>query len=187
MKRVKKSKEELHRERDERINKTADALKAQVISLEAKRDLLLSKVVEAKQKGLSGQVEQARGLLKRCMAAQKQANSMLMTLELAIQSRDLSELNRQFLESIGVLSQDIMVSAGKSNAKKAEKQYLKALYASHKQSQQLDKMLEIGDYASAASMVGDGFNEFDAEIDALIEKTENGKSVANSVIRKQNI
>ncbi len=187
MKRINKSNEELQRERDERVNKTADALKAQLIGLETKRELLLSKVVEAKQKGLGGQVEQAKGLLKRCMAAQKQANGMLMTLELAIQSRDLSELNRQFLESIGTLSQDIMVSARKSNTKRAEKQYLKALYASYKQVQQLDKMLEIGDYASAASMVGDGYNEFDAEIDDLIEKAVSEKSVLSSATRKQNI
>lgn len=171
-KKQKKSAAEIEREREERITVTAEKLKVQILSMENKKDELVSKVVEAKQKGLSAQEQQARGLLRKCMASQKQASGMLMTLELAVQSRDLASLNRQFLECIGSLSEDMQTSAKKSNAKKTEKQYLKAMYVSQKQSAELDKMLDIGDYAAVASVGADKFAEFDTEIDSLVEQAE---------------
>ena len=171
-KKEKKTKEELDNERAARVSATADNLKVQILTMERKQDELLAKVVEARQKGLKNQEEQARGLLRKCMAQHKQASGMLMTLELAIQSRDLASLNQQFLECITTLSRDTQTSVKKSNAKQAEKQYLKATYASQKQSEELDKMLEIGDYAAVASMGGDKFSEFDAEIDALVGQAE---------------
>lgn len=174
MKKQKKSKEELEREREARVNATADKLRVQILTIEGKKESLLKKVIEARQKGLKSQEEQARGLLRRCMATQKQANGMLMTLELAMQSRDLAVLNQQFLECIGTLSQDIEVSAAKSDAKRTEKKYLRAMYASSKQSEELDRMLEVGDYASMAAMDGDKFGEFDSDIDSLIAEAEFG-------------
>lgn len=171
---IKKSEAEIEAEREKRISATAEKLKVQILTMENKKDYLLGKIIEARQMGLKGQEEQARGLLRKCMASQKQANGMLMTLELAVQSRDLAMLNRQFLDCIGVISEDISVSAKKSNAKKAEKQYLKAMYAAKLQSAELDKMLEIGDYASVASIDEGKFEEYNEEIDTLVEQTEAG-------------
>ena len=163
---------EIERAREERITATAEKLKVQILSMENKKEELVSKVIEAKRKGLPAQEQQARGLLKRCIASQKQASGMLMTLELAVQSRDLASLNMQFLECIGNLSDDMRTAAKKSNAKQAEKKYLKAMYASQQQSAELDKMLDIGDYAAVASIGSDKFGEFDTEIDALVEHAE---------------
>ncbi len=173
-KKNKKTAAEVEAEREKRINDTADKLKVQILTMENKKAVLLNKVIEARQKGLAPQEEQARSLLRKCMASQKQASGMLMTLELAVQSRDLAELNRQFLDCIGVLSEDISVSAKKSNAKKAEKKYLEAMYASKRQSEELDKMIEMGDYAAVASIDKDKFEEFNDEIDVLVEQAESG-------------
>jgi len=185
-KKIKKSSEELEREREARINTVADKLKVQMLTMEQKKDILLGKVVEARQKGLKSQEEQARGLLRKCLATHKQASGMLMTLELAVQSRDLAILNNQFLECIGTLSEDIQFAAGKSNAKKASKKYLKALYVSKKQSDELNEMLEAGDYATVAALDGDKFAEFDEEIDSLIELAENGSFSNKNLNRQKN-
>ncbi len=181
-----KNEAELNREREARISKASENLKVQILTMENKNNVLLSKVLEARRTGLKSQENQARGLLKKNMASLKQTRGMLMTLELAVQSRDLAALNRQFLECIGALSEDIQLSAGKSNAKKAENKYLKAMYVAQKQSEELDKMLEVGDYASMASVDGDKFSEFDGEIDSLIELAESG-AMPNANIRKQKI
>ena len=160
---------ELAREREERIASVAKNLKMQIMAMENKKNELFSKVLEARQKGLKAQEEQARGLMRKCMATQRQANGMLMTLELAVQSRDLAELNKQFLECIGTLSQDTAVSAKKTNIKKTEKQYLKAMYAAGQQTKDIDRMLELGQYASIATADSDSFTEFDTEIDGMLE------------------
>ena len=83
--------------------------------------MAFAKVVEARNKGLSSQEKQARGLLKQTMAAGKRAEGMLMTLELAMESRDLAELNVRCLDAIGSLSQDIIGSSQQTSPSKAKK------------------------------------------------------------------
>ena len=183
----KKNKELSAAEREKKILDTADKLKVQVLTMENKKSVLLDKVLEAKEKGLEQQEQQARGLLRRYLASQKRAQGMLMTLELAIQSRDLAELNHQFLECLGDLSDEISSSVKKSNAKKAEKKYLRSLYANKKQVEELDKMLEVGDYASVASIDQDKYEEFDSEIDALVAQKENYPNLKTAVNKTQKL
>ncbi len=170
--RKKMSKEEAEHLRNLRIGETADKLRVQLVNFERQKNSLVVKVVEARKKDLTNQEAQARSLLKRCMAAERRANGMLMTLELAVQSRDLASLNSQFLESIGSLSQDIDISAGKNNSKKVTKKYLRAMYKADKQNRALDDMLDAGDYASAISAEGESYAEFDSEVDSLVKEME---------------
>ena len=130
--------------------------------------------MEARTKGLKEQEAQARGLVKQTMAAIKRANGMLMTLELAIESRDLAELNVNFLESIGSLSDDILGSGktmSKSRIKRIGDKFLVSQYAADKQRKQMDEMLAIGDYASLVSSDSGQYSEFDDEIDSMLEST----------------
>ncbi len=168
----KKKKKETEEERSQRIALTAEKLRSQIAAIGNQKNVLLSKVMEARQKGLPAQEEQARTLLKRSMAAEKRANAMLMTLELAVQSRDLAELNKQFLEAIGSLSTDITAAASKTDTKRAEKEYMKAMYASSKQTAALDEMLAVGDYGAVLAEGADSYSEFDDEIDAMLRSAE---------------
>lgn len=170
-KKNKKTPEELKREREERIAQVTKDLKLQVVTLTKKKDAAFQKVLEARQKGLDTQEKQARGLLKQTMAACKRAEGMLMTIELAVQSRDLAELNQHFLEGIGNLSDDI-VKAGKAsaNVKSVENKYLKAMYQTERQKENIDRMLSVGEYASAASMGESEYSEFDGEIDSMLDE-----------------
>lgn len=168
-----KSREELEREREERIKETSDKIKVQLITMNNKKDALLSNVVAARRKGLKEPENQARAVLARYLASIKRAEGMLLTLELAVQTRDLAKLNYEFLQCIGDLSDDISQSTQKFNAKKIEEKYTKALYNSSKQLDEIDKFLEIGDYAAAVSADTNSYSEFNEEIDMLIENAEN--------------
>ena len=168
-----KSKEEMEREREERIKATSDRIKVQLITMNNKKDALLSNILSARQKGLKAQEQQARGVLARYLASIKRSEGMLFTLELAVQTRDLAKLNYEFLQCIGDLSDDISQSTQKFNAKKTEEKYTKALYNSSKQLDEIDKFLEIGDYAAAVSADTNSYSEFNEEIDMLIENAEN--------------
>jgi hypothetical protein len=113
------------------------------------------------------------------MAASKRAEGMLMTLELAKESRDLAELNMNFLSSIGDLSDDILEAGKKTSASKTKKignKYAKAIFATGKQKEQIDNMLAIGDYASAASIGTDSYEEYDAEIDDMLNSVVVGNN-----------
>ena len=178
-KKNKKSPEEMRKEREAKIASTSNTLRLQILTLEKKKDLLLRKVMEAKQKGLRDQEAQARNLLKQTMAAIKHENGMLMTLELAVESRDLAQLNANFLESIGALSDDILASGdvvSNSNSKKIGNKFLRAVYESNQQRDRIDEVLATGEYASAIGQDSDKYSEFDEEIDSLLESASLSQS-----------
>lgn len=176
-KKPKKTPEELKKERDAKISATSTKLKQQILFLEKKKDIALSKVVEAKKKGLKDQEMQARGHLKQVMASIKRENGMLMTLELAIEARDLAELNTNFLESVGTLSDEI-ISSGKTNSaaktKKISDKFMRAVYESNQQKDRIDGMLAVGDYAAVMGQDSDQYSEFDDEIDGMVDNFETG-------------
>ena len=105
---------------------------------------------------------------------------MLMTLELAVETRDLAQLNANFMETIGVLSEDIL-SAGKATDKKKAKRvgdkYLRAVYEANQQKERIDDMLSFGDYASVVSQDSSQYTEFDAEIDSMLDCEMGGASI----------
>ena len=186
--REKKSPEELKREREKKIAETIGALKLQIVQLNKKKDIAFAKVYDARQKGLKEQEEQARGLLKQTMAASKRAEGMLMTLELAKESRDLAELNMNFLTSIGDLSEDILAAGKKTSAAKTKKignKYAKAVFEAGKQKERIDDMLSVGDYASAASMGSDSYSEFDDEIDSMLDNAMTGTSFNTNITKEK--
>lgn len=169
---VVKSGQEIEREREERIKATSDRIKVQLITMNNKKDALLSNILSARKKGLKAQEQQARGVMARYLASIKRAEGMLLTLELAVQTRDLAKLSYDFLQCIGDLSDDISKSTKKFDTKKTEEKYTRALYNSGKQLDEIDKFLEIGDYAAAVSADSNSYSEFDEEIDTLIEDAE---------------
>lgn len=185
-KKEKANKENFTLDNKAKIEEVEKKLQLQMMTMENKKNELFNKVMVARQKGLKTQEEQARGLLRKCLASIRRADSMLMTLELAVESRDLAELNKQFLECIGDLSQNITVSSKKTNAKAAEKSFLKAMYVAGQQTKELDQMLEVGEYAAVASVDGDKYAEFDDEIDSMIQDAENG-NISNRNIKKTKI
>jgi hypothetical protein len=168
----KKTPEEIAKEREAKIASTTNSLKLQIRNLEKKKDILLKKIIEAKQRNLPEQEAQARALLKQVLAAIKREYGMLMTLELAIESRDLAQLNADFLESIGVLSDDILSAgdiASESRTKRIGNKFLRAVYESNKQKERIDEMIAVGEYASVINSDTTQYAEFEDEIDSLVE------------------
>ena len=77
------------------------------------------------------------------------------------------------MQGIGDLADDISTSVGKTDSKKAEGKYMKALYNANRQLEQIDKLLEAGDYAATISDAGQDI-QFEEEIDVLIKEAESG-------------
>ena len=159
-------------QREATIEEVIKKLRIQGLTMENKKNELFKKLMEARQKGFKSQEEQARGLMRRCMAMQRQASGMLMTLELAVQARDVTLIIGQFLECIGAISQDIIDATNKADFKTTQKKYLKAMYAFKTQSAKLDELLALGEYAGNVAEDSELFSEFNHEIDLMIKQAE---------------
>ena len=174
-KKPKKTKEEIRKETKEKAAKTSSELTIQIMTLNRKKDTFQKKMLESRRKGLKEQEMQARNLLKQTMASIKRVEGMLMTLELAMESRDLAELNVRCLDAIGNLSQDIIGSAQEISPNKAKKindTYLRARFESVKQAETIDDMLAVGEYASVTTQNEGMYSEFDDEIDSMLEDAD---------------
>ena len=172
-KKPKKTPEELKRERDAKISATAENLRLQILTISKKTEFAVRKVKEAQMKGLPEQEKQARNQARQFLASKKRAEGMLMSLELAVQARDLSELNATFLTCIGELSDCVVADANSVNTKKIEEKYMKSLYAQQKQAQQVDEMLAVGEYGNIAAMNADSHMELDNELDDMLASIDN--------------
>lgn len=166
----KKTEEQLKKERREKANKIANDLKLQLITISKKKDGVFAKLVECREKGLKEQEQMARNQLRQYLATEKRYQGMLMSMELAMDAADLNDLNIRFLNSMNELSQSVITpKQGKVNMKKTKQNYMKALYNQEKTKEATDQMLELGDYASAASIGSETYNEYDSEIDAMLD------------------
>ena len=176
-KKPKKTPEEIKSEREANIANTSKKIKISISKLETKKEIMLKKIVEARRMGLKDQERQARNLLKQIMASINREHGMLMTLELAVEARDLAELNASFMESIGTLSEEILKSDELISDKKVKKvgdKFLEAIYRSNQQKERINNMLEIGEFASAIGEEENVSPDFDDEIDALVDDMELG-------------
>lgn len=149
IKKNRKDPEAQKKEIENNLYTARNAIKNQIIVLETKRDGILRKAADAKAKGLVEQEGQCEVLLRQILASIKREQGLLMTLELAVESRDLAKLNTDFLESISTLSEDIINSNGKSGKAEARKigdRYMRAVEASDQRMERINDLLAMGDY-----------------------------------------
>ena len=138
----------------------------------AKTSCAVAKLNEAKNLGLKVQEQQARGLLRNCLSQEKRVLGMQMQLELAVQSRDLSNLQQAFLTCVGNMADEIESNVTVKNVKKNKKKYIKSLFRVKEQNERMDEFLQEGDYAMAISTNSNESVEFDEEIDDMLENLE---------------
>ena len=171
---VKKTPEQIAAERQQKINDTLNSFQIQLVKLGKQKSYLLGKLSEAKRNGLKAQEQQARGLLRNCLAHEKRVLGMQMQLDLAVQSRDLSNLQQAFLECVGTMADEIDGNVTKSDVKKNKKKDVKSLFNLGKQNERMDDFLQEGDYAMAISSNTNDSTEFDEEIDGMLENLDTG-------------
>lgn len=167
-----KSKEQLEKEREERIESTMDGIQRKIIALNNKKETYAARVAEAKRKGFQTQEAQARKILGNCLATIQRMEKMLMTIELALSTRDLAQINTDFVRSLEDVSDDIIRSSRGLDTKKAKGKYTKALYYSEQQMTKMDDLLDAGEFVGVMDAGASNYAEFDDEIDRLVGAAE---------------
>lgn len=157
---------------EEKLEQTEKKLTMELLKLQKHKKETLIGLLDARRHGLVAHEERARALLRRDFAAEQQINGMLLSMKLTVQERDLASLTKNFIECIGDVSRELTKSVAKTDAEKAEKEYLRAMYASQQQEEKLDRMLEVTDFSRFEEGDSGKYAEFDSKIDELIEQAE---------------
>lgn len=167
-KKEKKTEQQIQAEREERISAASDKMQTQLLKIEKMKQTYVRKAAEADQKGLTQQKQTAVNLLRKCMTLEKQVNGMIMSMELAVQAKELSSLTSTFMQCMCDISDDITVDNKNTDLKKTQNKFMHAMFAQKQQEEKLNEMLDTGNYALINDGQSDEVSEFDDEIDSLI-------------------
>ena len=153
------------------IHSEIEQLKVFILTMERQKNELFTQLMEARKNSLLDHEEQARGLMRKCYAMQEQAQAMLMTLELAVRSRDIALLQGEFLERMDSIADKIgTVTVSKTKIKKTKDKYMHALGKSSKQADRLDELIESCSVVTETVVDSDKFVEYDQEIEERIKE-----------------
>jgi len=147
------------------VLRTINALKKQIARLDEMRDQYLNKAKEAKLKGNVASYNVARSGLKAAIIQHKNAEVMLLNIEIAVQYKDFASLTGSFVRGIGIAGKELDKEVGKMNFKKASKLFSKGFASLGSADEGLKSLMEQTE-ATYAAATDDA--KLDAEIDGLI-------------------
>lgn len=147
------------------VLRTVNALKKHIARLDEMREEYLKKAKDAKLKGMAASYNVARSGLKAAIIQHKNAEVMLLTIEIALQYKDFASLTGSFVRGIGIAGKELNKEIGKMNFKKASKLFSKGFASLGNADKGLKNLLEQTETTYAAATDD---TKLDAEIDGLI-------------------
>lgn len=153
-----------------------DAVEARMVksikNLEGLKKQYFAGLMQARAKKLPAQEKAYRASLSRCIAQIHMQEGALMNLQLTRQNKEFAGCAKDFVDSIMMISEDIMTSTKGVNVKKVEDSMLKSKMYLEQQEKNMDEILEVGRYNEIESADSARYAEYDAEIDGMIEASE---------------
>ncbi len=174
-KKPKKSEAELEAERVARIENTCKKFEVQLLQVSKNKEGYITKLLKAKAQGLPEQELILHNKLVELMKMEKQIMGMAMSMQIALQAREVASLTKSFMECMASISEDIIAETKETDGKTAQKTLMKAAYNQQKQSEMLDQMMETQDFTMLGQMDKAQSSEFDHEIDALLQNAARAK------------
>jgi len=163
-----KSKEEKRIEQQMLIKKTMRSLSTFITEAENKKRGFIDSAKKAIKQGNEAQYSVASSGLKMIIARLRQAETMLLNIELASQLKDLAMASSQFLESMQSLSKDMIKIFNATNLEGTMKAFEKAMQMSNEQNDKIDIFLSASE-TKFGEMNVDPTGITDNEINALIQ------------------
>lgn len=162
-----KSAEEKRIEEKMLIKKAMSHIKRYIEKLEAAKKKYIEEACIAKKQGIDSQYKLARSGLAMAVRQQQVAEQLLLNLELNQQTKDASEVTKDFIAGMDNLGREINALNGRINVAKAGKRMRSAMASSAQMQEQLSEFMEESEdlFGMAASEGG-----LDKELDALIAR-----------------
>ena len=171
----KKSKKRTEQEalaRELRFNEMINKLRGQDMIVERKKMEIVKNIQDAKEKGLMSEAETGKKILGQALATQKRVRGMIKNLEFALQSRELAELTKGFMDCLRDIGADIRDMVASTDVT-AGRRYQKAMHDIEEQTKHLNKVLETNEIimteGDSESMYSNAIQE---EVDYLLGETE---------------
>ena len=162
-----KSAEEKRIEEKMLIKKAMSHIKRYIEKLEVAKKKYIEEACIAKKQGIDSQYKLARSGLAMAVRQQQVAEQLLLNLELNQQTKDASEVTKDFISGMDNLGREINALNGRINIAKAGKRMRSAMASSAQMQEQLTEFMEESEdlFGMAASEGG-----LDKELDALIAR-----------------
>lgn len=171
-----KSKQERQMERDIEIRKGINAIKRNLKSLQQYEDKYLEKARKAKQIGAQKQLVFLKKTLKRNASQKILLERQLLAIETAMQIKNQSQSQAQFIKSMNALSKSISLSFSSVDMNVSQKDFASALSKAESMEQRMELFLDM-----SCDMMGENAEnnvvddkEIDAMIDEQIQQDESG-------------
>ena len=162
-----KSAEEKRIEEKMLIKKAMSNIKRYIEKLDAAKKKYIEEAIKAKKQGIDSQYRLARSGLAMAVRQQQVAEQLLLNLELNQQTKDASEVTKDFVAGMDTLGKEISALNGRINVAKAGKRMRSAMASSAQMQEELSDFMDesedlFGVYASGSGL--------ESELDALIAR-----------------
>lgn len=174
-----KSAEEKRIEEKMLVKKAMGNIRRYVEKLQAAKKRYIEEACEAKKHGIQSQYKLARSGLAMAVRQSQVAEQLLLNLELNQQTKDASEVTRDFITGMNTLGKEINTLNGKINVSKAHKNMRTAMAQSERMQENLEGFMDESEmlFGSVASDTG-----LEAELDALIAREAGADAMDTSAM-----
>ena len=166
-------------ERKIKLTQTLSNLNDMLTRADEKQEQLIQKAIIAKQKGLKTQEKLAKLGIANVLTYKKRIEEMSLQLEIVANMRDVTEISKDFLESMNGACRDILEFSKMNNFKKTTKNLNKAYSKVNSQTAQFDMLMEQN-IDSFETVNFDISNDMEEEIDNLINVESNSTNKNNT-------
>lgn len=162
-----KSAEEKRIEEKLLVKKAINNIKRYISKLDEAKRQYIEEAKRAKQQGIASQYRLARSGLAMAVRQQHVAEQLLLNIELNQQTKDASEITRDFIAGMETLGKEITALNGRINVAKARKNMRTAMAQSEKMQDGLESFMDESEmmFGEVASDTG-----LESELDALIDR-----------------
>ena len=188
-KKVKKSREEMQRECEQKTNEAIGRCQKNLSDLQYTINKMVQGIADAKESGCTTDERDFRIGLKQMLAMKRQIESQILRIKLNMHLSDLTKINADFMESMKGISSLIQYNVSKVDAKATKKQYMKTMYLlSKKNADMHDAIMQMDESRQYALDIIDNSEDlaqYDSEVEILLAnhekaKQEDKKTVVNS-------
>ena len=162
-----KSAEEKRIEEKLLVKKAISNIKRYISKLDEAKRQYIEEAKRAKQQGIASQYRLARSGLAMAVRQQHVAEQLLLNIELNQQTKDASEVTRDFVNGMETLGKEITALNGRINVAKARKNMRTAMAQSERMQDGLEVFMDESEmmFGEVASDTG-----LESELDALIDR-----------------
>ena len=150
-----KSAEEKRWEEKSLVRKALNHIRTYINKLEEAKKRYIEEAKRAKQQGIDSQYKLARSGLAMAVRQQQVAEQLLLNIELNQQTKDASEVTRDFVQGMDTLGKQITTLNGKINITRAKKNMRSAMAQSEQMQDNLEGFMDESEMMFGSVASGD--------------------------------